>query len=178
MCVYSPPPEGDVRHAGANRRVSFRPRGFSPPRRFAPHTTAQVYCTLQPVLGFVAFQASRAPTTSRLHRAGRPGHAEPFEEFPSSTAVPCHHGLGLLGVAPDAAPASGQHRWRVRAPPQLGSSSLPRQAATSPDARRCARRLSARGLRCGLGLRTVQISEDIGSAWAGSASSLWPDRER
>jgi hypothetical protein len=36
---------------------TFRPRGFSPPRRLSPHIGSRVCCTPQPVLGFVAFRA-------------------------------------------------------------------------------------------------------------------------
>jgi hypothetical protein len=60
---------------------TFRPRGFPPPRRLAPRIGSRVCCTPQPVLGFAAFRAR-----------GPPRGAEPFEGFPSSTAVPRHRG--------------------------------------------------------------------------------------
>lgn len=46
--------------------VSFRPRGLSPPRRFAPWLRSLVCCTQQPVMGFTTFRAS----ARRLPRTG------------------------------------------------------------------------------------------------------------
>lgn len=42
----------------ASEQVSFRPRGFSPPRRFAPTARCRRCCSLLPILGFTAFRAS------------------------------------------------------------------------------------------------------------------------
>jgi hypothetical protein len=44
--------------------VTFRPRGLSPPRRFAPRLRSQVCCTLQPVVRFKAFWASACGASS------------------------------------------------------------------------------------------------------------------
>jgi len=54
--------------------VTFHPRGFSPPRRFSLHDGPQVYCTLQPTLGFAGFRivqlVSQLPITP--HRRDHP----------------------------------------------------------------------------------------------------------
>jgi len=47
-CVHSQRRCRLLRLRGANRTVPFRPRGFSPPRRFAPHWSARVYCNPMP----------------------------------------------------------------------------------------------------------------------------------
>jgi hypothetical protein len=107
---------------------SFRPRGFSPPRRLSPHIGSRVCCTPQPVLGFVAFRAGALLAT-----------AEPFEGFPSSTAVPRHRGR---------VPPCRYRRdveTRGRSPGRSGaearessgrSSGLPKQTPTSTRTRR------------------------------------------
>jgi hypothetical protein len=88
---FAPPPTSPMRvHSRGTSPPSarrcqaphtFRPRGFPPPRRLAPRIGSRVCCTPQPVLGFAAFRAR-----------GPPRGAEPFEGFPSSTAVPRHRG--------------------------------------------------------------------------------------
>lgn len=79
---------GSLRHGVATRRVAFRPRGLSPPRRIAPalpiplpdlsramkaertrcrhrhHTSRlRVCCAPLPLMGFAAFLASTAPSS-------------------------------------------------------------------------------------------------------------------
>jgi len=63
-----------LRHPAATRDVTFRPRGFSPPRRLAPHRPSRVCCAPLPVMGFDAFHHRRrsAPEgPSRLRRDPR-----------------------------------------------------------------------------------------------------------
>lgn len=50
---------GCPRAQGCHTLDSFRPRRSSRPRRFPPHTAPQVCCTLQPVMGFARFRATR-----------------------------------------------------------------------------------------------------------------------
>jgi hypothetical protein len=47
--------------------VTFRPRGFAPPRRFSPRNGSQVCCTLQPALGFAAFRIVKSVSQLREH---------------------------------------------------------------------------------------------------------------
>jgi hypothetical protein len=77
-------------------RTLFRPRGVSPPRRFPPLGGVQACCILLPIMGFAAFLRSGI---RRFAEAidGRPARFStalfvPPEGFPSSAAVPCHHG--------------------------------------------------------------------------------------
>jgi hypothetical protein len=71
--------------------VLFRPRGFSPPRRFSPHRGARACCVPVPDMGFAAFHVHQATETEvsrrvagRLRsrrRGSRPGSSQrrPFE---------------------------------------------------------------------------------------------------
>jgi hypothetical protein len=45
----------DLRPSLATERVSFRPRGFSPPRRLSPDRRRERYCSSQPTMGFTVF---------------------------------------------------------------------------------------------------------------------------
>jgi hypothetical protein len=45
----------DLRPPRATERVSFRPRGFSPPRRFSPERRREHCCSPLPTLGFTVF---------------------------------------------------------------------------------------------------------------------------
>jgi len=51
-----PVTEATIGFEATSLEIPFRPRGFSPPRRFSPRDGSQVCCTLQPVLGFAAFR--------------------------------------------------------------------------------------------------------------------------
>jgi hypothetical protein len=53
-----------------NHRLAFRPRGSSPPRRFAPRERLRVCCTPLPALGFVAFRGRPSGRCSRGSPAG------------------------------------------------------------------------------------------------------------
>jgi len=77
---------------------SFRPRGFSPPRRFTPQFSsgdiAPQYRTGS--AAFHTLDASRRPDTempgSKKPRHALPATLTPLEEVPSSAAVPRHRG--------------------------------------------------------------------------------------
>jgi len=81
----------------------FRPRGFSPPRRFAPLAWFQVYCN--PVPERVR-RVSRRPSlppkpklgVRRLPPPFPTTRFAPFEEYPSPVAVPHHCGRCLPAV--------------------------------------------------------------------------------
>jgi hypothetical protein len=51
---------------------SFRPRGFAPPRRLAPHTGSRVCCTPQPVRGSPRFRDVGAGPVRRRWRTSEP----------------------------------------------------------------------------------------------------------
>jgi hypothetical protein len=58
--------------AATNRRLSFRPRGSSPPRRFTPRERLRVCCAPLPAWGFVAFPGR---PTGRCSRGSPPDGA-------------------------------------------------------------------------------------------------------
>jgi len=68
---------------GCHTSNTFRPRRSSRPRRFAPHRSLQVCCTLQPIMGFARFSTRRfrdpkVPSTSSLSpRAHHPPKSSP-----------------------------------------------------------------------------------------------------
>jgi len=87
--------------------VLFRPRGFSPPRRFSPRDGSQVCCTLQPVLGFAAFCIVKS--VSQFDDAPR-WRNHPSKDTTNLTAVtrslvPVASLTFFLGFEP------GHHRW-------------------------------------------------------------------
>lgn len=59
----SPLPDAPLRVHPSGRRLPtptmFRPRGFSPPRRFSPRAGLRACCIPLPVLGFAAFRKTR-----------------------------------------------------------------------------------------------------------------------
>jgi hypothetical protein len=79
---------------------SFRPCRSTRLRRFTPLSTVQVYCTLQPAMGFAMFlaQSLRLGPKALVARLLHPRWRRPFEAFPSLVAVPCRHGLCPLAV--------------------------------------------------------------------------------
>jgi len=100
-CVHSHRRCRQLRPLGCHPRDSFRPRGFSPPRRFPPQRRSRACCIPQPTMGFVAFRASGA--AARQAGGGRREALPatlfvPLEEFPSPAAAPCHHGRCLPAV--------------------------------------------------------------------------------
>jgi hypothetical protein len=99
-CGGSEEPWGRRHHPSS---LSFRPRGFAPPRRFAPREGPRACCIPLPVLGFAALPSAcslrpdidtaRAPTGCGGEAGQLPATLRPFEEFPPLPAVRCHHRL-------------------------------------------------------------------------------------
>jgi len=91
---------------GCQPSCMFRPCRSSRLRRFSPCDPSQVCLTLQPVLRFAPFQTFGviAPTRLRAVRPtprsspAAPCSCTPSRAFPSSSAVPCHHGPCPLTV--------------------------------------------------------------------------------
>ena len=75
---------------------AFRPRGFSPPRRFAPHTGPRVCCAPQPVRGSSRFDRGGAGPVRRRWRTSvrspRDAGSHPSKSFPRRQPVPHHWG--------------------------------------------------------------------------------------
>jgi len=74
---------------------TFRPRGFSPPRRFTPQQRCQVYCNLIPArVRCVSVAPSSLCPASQTQgcMSAFPATCAPLEEPSSSTAVPHHCG--------------------------------------------------------------------------------------
>jgi len=86
------------RHPARGYR-SFRPRGFSPPRRLSPRLGRELVASRYRSWGSACLARASflsSPRTSPpVHQStGRLPHDErPFGAFPSSAAGPCHHGL-------------------------------------------------------------------------------------
>jgi len=81
---------------------SFRPRGLSPPRRFAPPERSQACCILLPTMGFTGFRPPRRAPRPQLPAPPESvscllTDAPPFRAFPTRVAVP---------ASPPAAPSS------------------------------------------------------------------------
>jgi len=84
---------------------TFRPRGFSPPRRFTPHISSGCIATRYRPWGSLRFRAPQ--TTDREGRVLYFGGFErlprnaviPLDEFPSPAAAPHHCGRCLLVVS-------------------------------------------------------------------------------
>jgi len=98
-----PPCGGHLRPDAAKRQVTFRPRGFAPPRRIPSELARGPVASRCRPWGSLRFQPPA--TRSSLQRVG-PGprgtfpatRFTPLEGFPSSTAVPRHRGRCLPGV--------------------------------------------------------------------------------
>jgi hypothetical protein len=150
--------------------LSFRPRGFAPPRRVPPREGPRACCIPLPVLGFAAFpgtrslgpdiSTARALTGCRGETGSFPATLRPFEEFPPFPAVRCHHRLiGLLAVE---APPGGH---APRSPlPVGGSGAVRRSPSTS---RRCSENGS-------VALDTLAGAESLVPSM-GLMSPSWPD---
>jgi hypothetical protein len=89
-----------LRSDGATHRILFRPRGFSPPRRLAPHRRCGFVAPRCRLWGPSRFPGPVPPSRWRWVRAVRsPRRGTPYEEFPSSAAVPHRCGRCLLDVS-------------------------------------------------------------------------------
>lgn len=111
----------------------FRPRGFSPPRRFTPHTGSRVCCAPLPVWGSPRFgQPGAGPVRRRWRTSLRPPRDAgftPYEEFPSSTAGTA----SLRPVALLTLPAWSDHQPRPK--PKRGRSRRTGDRGASEEAR-------------------------------------------
>lgn len=89
-----PPPFGQI---AAKRPDAFRPCGFSPLRRFTPHTSLGSIAPRNRT-GFAAFpnelpsNGRPKPTTDGSASLFPATRFTPLEEYPSSVAVPRHRG--------------------------------------------------------------------------------------
>jgi len=83
--------------------VPFRPRGFSPPRRFSPRDGSQVCCTLQPALGFATFRIVKSVSQfrERSRSATTPRRTPPPQSRDAVTRARC---------LPDVLPPSSTER--------------------------------------------------------------------
>jgi len=110
---------------GTGSGVSFRPRGFAPPRRFPPLRKVRACCIPLPTLGFVAFPGYRDPRTCRSSsERALPFPATPFipfEECPSLVAAPRHRGRCPLAVTTLHAAPTCRNRPEPRFPPTRGA---------------------------------------------------------
>ena len=114
----TPGSRGSLRAGAAKRRLTFRPRGFAPPRRLAPRAS---HGSVAPRNRSKVRRVSCAPPSRATRR--RPDQTvqipatrfTPFEDFPSSAAVPHHCGRcpPVVTVLPDAGvPAEAGFRCR------------------------------------------------------------------
>jgi hypothetical protein len=120
FCVSTPGSRGFLRADGANRRLTFRPRGFSPPRRFSPRRGCGFVAPRCQLWSSTRFP-SRLPGHPRVSCKSFPFPASrviPFEEFPSSAAVPHHCGLCPLAFAARSPCPDLLDRSRVRCRPR------------------------------------------------------------
>jgi hypothetical protein len=101
-CCASTPGWAEARPLARRRQPpsSFRPCRSTRLRRFSPLSTLQVYCTLQPAMGFAMFLGLSLPRCPKaaVARSLHPRWRRPFGAFPSLTAAPCHHGPCPLAV--------------------------------------------------------------------------------
>jgi hypothetical protein len=114
--------------------IPFRPRGFSPPRRFSPHRGVRACCVPVPDMGFAAFldhQATETEVSRRVagrlrsrRRGSRPGSSQrrPFEGLilAGSRAASLRSLPPRRLVRPSATPADGGRRTPPRTAEQSG----------------------------------------------------------
>jgi hypothetical protein len=130
------------------------PPGFDGFRRIG---TLRVYCTPQPIMGFVPFPASVDPFCEQLGSIGVvPGNATPFGAFPSTAAVPRHRGRCLLAVPRTASGVAGSLPNRKRSPWLAADL----KALLHSRVRCCAWRFRQDAARCSHGLRPLWVSTD------------------
>jgi hypothetical protein len=89
-----------LRSLGSHLGFSFRPRGFSPPRRLSPRNSRGLVASRCRSWGSPRFlSAGSERSEDRLeHRRTFPAAPTPLEELPSPAAVPCLHGRCPLAV--------------------------------------------------------------------------------
>jgi len=146
---------------------SFRPRGFSPPRRLSPRLVCGLVASR-----YRSWGSSRLARVSflELRRMNPPSHQSPdrlprderpFGAFPSSAAGPCHHGLL----------PSCRHRSALAAPTPGGVSHAHRRVfrsfRTGPHAR------STRGSPRGPTQLCAHASRRPGIGWLASSAPSW-----
>jgi len=137
--------------------IRFRPRGFSPPRRFSPRGGCEFVAPRCRPWGSPRFPLprSRSPEGGREAVGAFPAvRFTPFEEFPSSTAAPhhcdpCRPAVAACAerVAPPATPVAGRHS---QCRPGEQPASRPCSADESVATRRRFQRRAARSFH-GLG---------------------------
>jgi hypothetical protein len=113
----------------AKCQLTFRPRGFAPPRRFTPREShGSVAPRNRSKVRRVSCVPPARATRRRLDRTGTfpATRFTPFEDFPSPAAVPHHCGrcLPAVTVLPGA--------WSQPKPSPLPTASPPRWVAYSP----------------------------------------------
>lgn len=156
LCVHSPGP-GPVRLVCcANTRVSFHPRGLSPPRWLAPHGRSQACCIPLPAMKFAAFPASGIRWT-RAHRTtvAFPATLHPSKDSPSPKPY------RITAAAPFLTFARSRVSARLR----------PDTKASSPHVTECVNR----------NLRTGRTLTPPLGGWAhcrSSVASCWPSVSR
>jgi len=99
-----------LRPHGSPREVTFRPRGFAPPRRFPPLDGLRACCIPLPVMRFAAFPSF--PTRRSPERLPRSAGFVPLEGLSPSTAAPRHRGRCLPAVLPRPPPQRATRRCR------------------------------------------------------------------
>jgi hypothetical protein len=93
LCASTPRGRDLLWADGANHQLTFRPRGFSPPRRLTPCTFLRACCIPLPIMGFDAFRTAHARAEARSldTRSNTAGY--PSKSSPPTVAVPHHCGL-------------------------------------------------------------------------------------
>jgi len=89
----TPPPNGcpfGGSGSGFQPDLSFRPRGFSPPRRLPPHRESRVCCTPLPILGFAAFHLASCAIAGCTEATILATRFVPLEEVHSIAAALRH----------------------------------------------------------------------------------------
>jgi hypothetical protein len=130
--------DNPVRADGANRRLMFRPRALSAPRRLAPHRASRAYCIPHPVLGFTRFPTfhPRHPRRSELRKMRAfPSCADTPRSIPltrSRYASPRPVAFLMFPSVPSpSTPRCLRDRtWRPLAPSKLKPNALQKQHAS------------------------------------------------
>jgi hypothetical protein len=189
LCASTPGSRGSLRASAATRRLMFRPRGFSPPRRFAPRKGR----------GFIAPRnrsrvrrvSCMPPTRAARRRRVRTGSVPatrftPFEDFPSPAAVPHHCGrcLPAVTVLPGAGSRPRSVSFADRQPAEAGGVHTVGPASGSPVAMPrgagwpVAREMGGPGLRGGPGFQSRVLAREAprSSGCRGEAGGPCPSR--